>query len=334
MTEPATVTPGTESKSADSHSPAAATPSSAGWSATVRHWLELIRFSHTIFALPFAALATVMALTTPLPDGGTPQVRLVDIAGILICMVMARSAAMAFNRLVDHRFDAANPRTAGRHLPAGILGRPQVWLFFGGCAAAFVGATLLFLPNTLPLLFSLPVLFVLCGYSWAKRFTSYAHVWLGVALSLSPICAWVAIRGDTITSHPADLLAPLSLAAVVALWVSGFDIIYACQDADFDSQTGLRSIPARFGVRGALRIAQGFHVAMLLALGFLPILASSSGLGGLFYGAIGVVAALVIYQHALVRPGDLGQVNRAFFDTNARISVALLVAGVVDCLWI
>ncbi|QDT03819.1 4-hydroxybenzoate octaprenyltransferase [Rubripirellula lacrimiformis] len=297
-------------------------------------WLGLIRFSHTIFALPFAALATVMAFTARLPSGETPTLRFRDLAGILLCMIFARSAAMAFNRLVDQRIDAKNPRTAGRHLPAGILGRGEVVMFTAMCSVGFIASTLLFLPNRIPLIASVPVLMFLCGYSLAKRFTSAAHLWLGVALSLSPICVWLAIRGPQSIANPADLIAPLVLAAVVAAWVTGFDIIYACQDADFDAESGLHSIPARFGVAGALRIARISHMVMLGLLLALIWAGRASGLGPIFAGVWVLVALLVIRQHSLVRPGELDRVNQAFFDTNAAISLALLAAGSIDCIWL
>jgi len=297
-------------------------------------WLGLVRFSHTIFALPFAALATVMAFATPLPDGRYPVFRLSDIVGILLCMVTARSAAMAFNRLVDQPWDAANPRTAARHLPAGILRRSQVIGFTIVCSLAFVAATLLFLPNWVPLVASVPVLAFLCGYSLAKRFTAAAHLWLGIALSLSPICAWIAIRGPASLAAPTDLVSPLVLAAAVAAWVTGFDIIYACQDAHFDAQAGLHSIPARLGIAGALKVAALSHVVMLGFLTMLPIFAADAGLGILFWGMLGVVAVLVVRQHLLVKPNDLDRVNQAFFDTNAAISLILLVVGTIDCLWL
>jgi len=297
-------------------------------------WLGLIRFSHTIFALPFAALATVMAFSTPLASGKYPQFRVQDIVGILLCMIFARSAAMAFNRIVDADIDAANPRTAKRHLPAGILARRDVWIFTVVCGLGFIASTALFLPNVVPLIAALPVLLFLCGYSLAKRFTSAAHLWLGVALSLSPLCAWVAIRGPESVLNPSDWVAPLILAASVAAWVTGFDIIYACQDAEYDSRVGLRSVPARFGVAGALRIAAGCHGVMLVLLACLPWLAGEVGLGWLFCAALIVIAALVLRQHALVKPDDLDRVNQAFFDTNAAISVTLLVVGLIDCFWV
>lgn len=296
-----------------------------------KHYLGLIRFSHTIFALPFAALATVMAFVTELPNGGFPQFRIQDVLGILLCMVTARSAAMAFNRLVDHAIDLDNPRTESRHLPAGILSRSSVWKFTGLCIAGFVASTLLFFPNWIPLAASLPVIAVLCGYSWAKRFTSAAHLWLGVALSLSPICVWLAIRGPAVLQSPSDLLPALILAGAIAAWVTGFDIVYACQDADYDRRKGLHSVPARFGVAGAFRIAAACHLAMLGLLAALPLAASQSGLSWPFWIVVLVVAGLVIRQHLLVRPGDLDRINQAFFDTNAAISVLLLVAGTIDC---
>ena len=293
--------------------------------------MGLIRFSHTVFALPFAALATVMAFATPLSSGESPTFRFQDIVGILMCMVFARSAAMAFNRLVDHKIDAANPRTENRHLPRGVMTRTQVVLFTAGCGIAFVGSTALFLPNWVPLAASIPVLAFLCGYSLAKRFTSAAHLWLGVALSLSPICAWVAIRGVESVTNPSDLIAPLLLASAVAAWVTGFDIIYACQDADYDSTAGLYSVPARFGLVGAFRIAAGCHVLMLILLALLPLVAGKSGFGWPFWGVLIAVTVLVLRQHTIVRPDDLDRVNQAFFNTNAAISLTLLIAGAADC---
>ncbi|MEO9594672.1 UbiA-like polyprenyltransferase [Rhodopirellula bahusiensis] len=302
--------------------------------AKLNDWLGLIRFSHTIFALPFAILAAFLAWSTPMPGTSPPTyptVRLQDVAGILLCMVLARSAAMAFNRWVDRRIDAANPRTATRHIPAGKLSAPAVLSFTVLCGLGFVAATLLFLPNRLPLFASIPVLLFLCGYSLAKRFTSSAHLWLGIALSLSPICVWAAIRGEGVLQHPGDFWVPGWLAVAVAFWVAGFDIIYSCQDAEFDSAEGLHSVPSRRGVSGGLRVAAISHVAMILALGLLAWTGSASGLGLLFLIAVLLTAALVIYQHHLVSPSDLSRVNQAFFHTNAIVSVILMTAGVIDC---
>ncbi|MCM2375003.1 UbiA-like polyprenyltransferase [Aporhodopirellula aestuarii] len=300
--------------------------------ASVRDWLGLIRFSHTIFALPFAVLAAFLAWTTPMSsvDGATPPVRITDMIGVLLCMVTARSAAMAFNRLVDHHIDAENPRTATRHLPAGVLSRRGVAAFTIACSVGFVASTLLFLPNRIPFYGSVPVLAFLLGYSLAKRFTASAHLWLGVALSLSPICVWIAIRGDSPSWEFISI--PLLLAGSIAFWVAGFDILYACQDADFDRAAGLHSVPSRFGVAGALRIAAAMHVVMLGFLVALVLAGSPAGLGWVFAVAVGLTAVLVLVQHWLVRPDDLSRVNAAFFQTNAVISLVLLVAGVADCL--
>ena len=310
--------------------------------ASLSDWLGLIRFSHTLFALPFAALATVLAIATPLPDGSLARPGWLDVVALLLSMVTARSAAMAFNRLVDHRIDAENPRTQKRHLPAGLLTRRAVAVFTLLCSLGFVGSTALFLPNWLPLVGAVPVLLFLLGYSLAKRFTSAAHLWLGVALSLSPICAWVAIRGPASLQDatgawmalPSDLLAPVLIAIAVATWVAGFDIVYACQDADYDREAKLHSVPAKFGQQGAFRIAAGFHAVMLLALVALPLLAPQLGFGWVYAVALLAIAGLIIRQHLLVRPGELDRVNEAFFHTNVAISVLLLVAGSIDSLWL
>ncbi|WP_417744105.1 UbiA-like polyprenyltransferase [Rosistilla oblonga] len=297
----------------------------------LRMMLEMIRFSHTIFALPFAALATVMAIKLPLPDGTAVRVRPLDLVAILICMVAARSVAMAFNRLADQAIDAGNPRTAGRHLPAGLLGRHEVTIFAILCAVGFLVGCALFLPNWLPLAASIPVLMFLCGYSLAKRFTAAAHLWLGVALSLAPICVWAALRGSAVLVDPSDLLPAVILAAAVALWVTGFDIIYACQDEAFDRSEGLQSVPARFGAKGAFRIAAACHAGMVLVLLVLPSVVPALGLGWIYYAAIGSIAALLIYEHCLVRPDDLDRINQAFFQVNSIVSVGLLVAAGIDC---
>lgn len=275
-----------------------------------------------------------MAFSAPLPGGGQPPFRGRDVVAILLCMVFARSAAMAFNRLADDKLDAANPRTANRHLPAGILSRRSVWWFTVLCAGGFIASTLLFLPNPIPILAAVPVLLFLLGYSLAKRFTAAAHLWLGVALSLSPICVWLAIRGPASLASPGDLAAPLVLAAAVAAWVTGFDIIYACQDAAYDRSAGLHSVPARYGVAGALRIAAASHIVMLALLACLPLAAAAAGIGWLFGVFLVVIAALVLWQHSLVSADDLDRVNDAFFKANAVISVILLLVGSVDCLWV
>ena len=285
----------------------------------IRKLLELIRFSHTLFALPFALLAAALAWADE-------RFRWQDLAGILLCMVFARSAAMAFNRLADRHIDAKNPRTAMRHLPAGTLSVAVVWLFTLGCCAAFIAATLLFYfrepPNPWPLVLAGPVLLFVLGYSLAKRFTSLAHLWLGVALALAPVAAWIAVRGM------ADMTAPLLLGAAVAFWVAGFDILYACQDADFDRAEGLHSIPARFGVRRSLRLAAASHAIMFVLL--VGLYFASPHLGLVFLCGLAAVGLLLIYEHSLVRPDDLTRVNRAFFHVNGVISVGLFVLVLVQ----
>jgi 4-hydroxybenzoate polyprenyltransferase len=288
-----------------------------------RHILEMIRFSHTLFALPFALLAAAMAWA--LNARSTPPVlfRWLDLLGILLCMVTARSAAMAFNRLADRHIDALNPRTKMRHLPAGILRVGGVWAFTILCSIGFVLATLLFLPNWIPLAASLPVLLFLLAYSYAKRFTVLAHAWLGIALALAPSAAWVALRAEI--AWP-----PLLLSAAVALWVAGFDIIYACQDYAFDVSMKLHSIPARLGVAGALRLAAGCHFAMLLLLVMLPWVYPQ--FGAIYLTGVAAIGLLLAYEHWIVRPGDLSRVNQAFFHVNAVVGVGLLAVGVVDLL--
>jgi 4-hydroxybenzoate polyprenyltransferase len=293
----------------------------------LRHLLSLVRFSHTLFALPFALLAALMAWATP----GADPWRWRELLGILLAMVAARSAAMACNRLADRRIDAVNPRTTGRHLPAGILSVPAVWLFALLCSAAFVASTLLFLPNRLPLYLALPVLAFLLGYSYTKRFTAWTHFWLGTALALAPVAAWIAIRGETVITRPADLLPVVVLAGAVLAWVAGFDILYACQDVEFDRQAGLHSIPVRLGVAGALRLAATCHGLTVLLLALLPLVYPP--LGWIFGLGVAGVAGLLVYEHALVRPDDLQRVNAAFFHVNAIISLGLLAVGSLD-LWV
>lgn len=342
--------------------------------ATLRHFLSLIRFSHTLFALPFALLAMLMAARLSVLDvagesgvipwdgiisesesyhgtsityfesftigsrsidmdhllGKRFELSATQLLGILLCMVTARSAAMAFNRLADRDIDAGNPRTAGRHLPAGILSTGQVAAFAAACSAGFVASTLLFLPNRLPAYLAVPVLLFLLGYSFTKRYTSLAHFWLGAALAFSPVAAWIALRGEQVAGNPLDLLPAAVLGAAVLTWVAGFDIIYACQDVDFDHQAKLHSVPVRLGVPGALRLAAGLHFATIGALAALPLVYPP--FGAVWWIGVAAVAALLVYEHALVRPDDLTRVNAAFFNVNAVISLGLLTVGLVDLL--
>jgi 4-hydroxybenzoate polyprenyltransferase len=294
------------------------------------HFLEMIRFSHTIFALPFALLAAVMAWTAG--ARGEPPVawRWRELVGIVLCMAAARSAAMAFNRIADWRFDARNPRTQARHIPAGTLSLAGVAAFAVGCSIVFVLATLLFLPNRLPLYLSLPVLAFLLGYTFTKRFTAAAHFWLGAALMLAPVSAWIAIRGQQVVDHPLDLLPAVVLGGAVLLWVAGFDIIYACQDVDFDVAQGLHSVPARLGVPRALRLAALCHLGMVILLAVLPWVYPH--LGWIYLSGIAAVAMLLAYEHRLVRPDDLTRANVAFFQINAVVSIGLFVVASLDLL--
>lgn len=285
---------------------------------TVRSLLELIRFSHTLFALPFALTSAVLAWKLS-------GFHFLQLVGILLCMVFARSAAMAFNRLADRPYDASNPRTALRHLPAGRLSSSAVWLFTLLCCAGFVASTALFLvfENPYPLYLSMPVLLFLCAYSYTKRFTSLSHVWLGASLGLSPLAAWIAIRGL------ADLATPLVLGGAVLCWVTGFDIFYACQDVDFDRRAKLHSIPAALGLRASLRIAALCHLLMVILLVGL-YWAAAPQLGVIYLIGVAAAALLLIYEHRLVRPDDLSRVNQAFFQVNGIISVGLFLVVLVQ----
>ena len=296
--------------------------------ATLRSYLELVRFSHTIFALPFALMAAFLAFQAPAGAATSPADWWRRGLGVLLCMVTARTAAMAFNRLVDRSFDAANPRTATRHLPRGDLGVGEVFGLVVASCGAFIAATLLFLPNWLPLVLSVPVLAWLLGYSYAKRFTMLAHGWLGAALGMAPVAAWIAIRGEAMLANPADGLPALILGLAVTTWVAGFDIIYACQDAVFDANQGLHSIPARLGVPRALKLAAGLHVVTLAILATLPLVVPQ--LGAVYWGTLVAIATLLVWEHAIVRPDDLSRVNQAFFTANAAIGLLLLVAIAID----
>ncbi len=296
----------------------------------LKQLLEMIRFSHTVFALPFALLAAVMAWTAGAQSDPATAWRWQELLGIILCMVTGRSVAMALNRIADRRIDAENPRTAGRHLPSGAISLGSAVAFAIVCGTGFVLSTLLFLPNRLPVYLAIPVLAFLWGYSYTKRFTWLAHFWLGAVLMLAPVSAWVAIRGAAVLAGPSDLLPAWVLGGAVMLWVAGFDMIYACQDAEFDVRRGLQSVPARWSVRGALRAAAACHAGTLVLLLLLPW--AFPYLGWLYTAGVLGVAMLLIYEHAVVRPDDLTRVNVAFFQVNAIISIGLLVVGAID-LW-
>jgi len=266
--------------------------------------LEMIKFEHTLFALPFAFLGAVLAAD------GFPTWR--QILWITIAMFGARSAAMTFNRIIDRRFDAENPRTANRELPSGKLSVSFAWAFFVFAVVLFEIAA--YSLNWLTFALSPVALLSVLGYSYAKRFTSFAHLILGWALAISPTAAWIAVRGAI------DSETPILLSLLVMMWTAGFDVLYACQDYEYDRKAGLRSIPARFGIKNSLWIARLFHFQAFIVLLLLYLV---TGLGWLALAGVGAVGALLVYQHALLKANDLSRMNAAFFTTNAFVSVIL-----------
>lgn len=264
----------------------------------------MIKFEHTLFALPFAFLGTVLAAK------GLPTWQ--QILWITVAMFGARSAAMTFNRIIDRKFDAENPRTANRELPSGKLSVNFAWAFLIASIALFEIAA--YSLNWLTFALSPIALLSVLGYSYAKRFTSFAHLILGWALAISPTAAWIAVRGAI------DSEVPLLLSLLVMMWTSGFDVMYACQDYEFDKRAGLRSIPSRFGIKNSLWIARLFHVQAFFVLILLYFV---TGLGWLALVGVFAVGALLIYQHTLVKPNDLSKMNAAFFTTNAFVSIIL-----------
>ncbi|MCW5955019.1 MAG: putative 4-hydroxybenzoate polyprenyltransferase [Pyrinomonadaceae bacterium] len=279
----------------------------SGILAKLKTTLEMIKFEHTLFALPFAFLGAVMAAN------GLPTWQ--QMLWITLAMVGARSAAMTFNRIADREIDAKNPRTANRELPSGKLSVSFAWTFLILSIALFLLAS--YLLNWLTFALSPIALLSVLGYSYAKRFTTLAHLMLGWALAISPTAAWIAVRG-TIDSET-----PILLSLFVLMWTSGFDIMYACQDHDFDKRSGLYSIPARYGIARSLWMARIFHFQ---AFAVLLLLYLMSGLGWVALVGVGAVGALLVYQHTLVKPNDLSKMNAAFFTTNAFVSVILFAA--------
>jgi 4-hydroxybenzoate polyprenyltransferase len=275
-------------------------------------FLEMIKFSHTIFALPFALTGALMAA------GGLPTAA--QLFWIIMAMIGARTAAMGLNRLIDANIDARNPRTAGRAIPAGLIGKDFTLVFIiSSLALLLVAAAQL---NPLCLKLAPLAVFFLVLYSYCKRFTALAHVVLGICLAAAPIGAWIAIRG---TIDPPALI----LGSIVLFWVAGFDILYALQDLEFDRQAGLHSIPVTLGVNGSLWAARLFHLTMLLLLVWLF---TSMQLGGFFIAGIVVVTAMLLYEHWLLRSGDLTKLDAAFFNMNGYISVAILVFTALEVL--
>lgn len=267
--------------------------------------LGMIKFEHTLFALPFAFLGAILAAD------GLPTWR--QILGITLAMVGARSAAMTFNRLIDRKYDAENPRTANRELPSGKLSVGFAWAFLAASVVLFELAA--YFLNWLTFVLSPVALASVLGYSYAKRFTSLAHLLLGWALAISPTAAWIAVRGSI------DSEIPILLSLVVMMWTAGFDVMYACQDYDYDRKAGLNSIPARFGIGNSLWIARIFHLQSFIVL---LLLYAVSELGWIALAGVGAVGVLLVYQHTLVKPNDLSRMNAAFFTTNAFVSIILL----------
>ena len=276
----------------------------------VRTTLEMIRIEHSVFALPFAMIGALLAA------GGWPAGR--QILWILVAMVGARSAAMSFNRLIDRKLDAQNPRTAGRALPAGRLSVRFVAVF-----ALFSSAVLVFAAyqlNSLAFRLSPVALTILFLYSYTKRFTVYSHLVLGFCLGMAPAAAWIAVRGSL---SPSILL----LTAAVTLWTAGFDILYACQDIDFDRRVGLHSVPQRWGIARALQVSAAMHALMVVLLFGL---AHAEQLGWISLLGVAITAALLLYEHSLVKPSDLSRLDAAFFSINGWIGILLMLFWGID----
>jgi len=283
----------------------------------LRLTLEMIKFEHSVFALPFALTGALLAFR----DGGYDTYGIwAKLGWIVVAMVGARSAAMAFNRLVDADMDARNPRTRTRHLPAGLLSQGFAWGFVAASSAVFLFAAGRL--NRACLLLAPPVLAIVFFYSFTKRFTAFSHLVLGFSLGMAPAAAWIAVRGS---------LDPriLWLTAAVTFWTGGFDVIYACQDYEFDCAEALSSIPRRWGIAAALRAARALHVLMILCL---LALVYSLGLGALSLAGVAAVGALLAYEHRLVKAHDLSRVDAAFFTMNGYVSVLFFLFWAADIL--
>ena len=274
-----------------------------------------IKIQHTVFALPFAVMSAFLAA------GGMPKVE--QLIWIVVCMVGARSAAMAFNRIVDARFDAKNPRTRERALPSGQVGIGSYLAFLIASSILFIFSA--WMLNQLAFCLSPVALVIVFFYSLTKRFTAFSHFWLGLAISIAPIGAWVAIREEI-------SFISLLLGAAVVFWLIGFDILYSCMDIEADRVNRLHSIPQRFGVEMALKVAWVSHAVMVVFL--LILLESMVLLGPVYLAGVVLVAGLLIYEHSLVKKDDLSNVNMAFFNVNGIISIGLMVFVIVDCVWV
>ena len=272
--------------------------------------LKLIKFSHTIFSLPFAVMSAFIAA------GGMPGIR--QLLLILGALVMARSCAMSFNRLVDARYDIHNPRTNYRIQLQSLIGKTNLWFFAISCIVLFV--VFAGMLNSLCLIISPLALLIILGYSYTKRFTNLSHLVLGLSLALSPIGAWIGITGEI-------AIAPFILALAVLLWTAGFDIIYACQDLQHDIKTGLYSIPKKMGIKNSLMISSILHFFMVI---FLFLFMYFTELGNIYFGGVCFVGLMLIYEHSLIKPHDLSKINLAFFTANGIISMILMAATLVD----
>jgi 4-hydroxybenzoate polyprenyltransferase len=279
----------------------------------LRTYASFVRFSHSVFALPFALAGALLVFASKRPWTVTEAAW--RIGWMIVAMVAARSAAMGFNRLVDARFDALNPRTAGRELPRGVMTRREAIAFVVAASAVFVFAT-----SRLPrICFALsPVaLLIVFWYSLAKRYTTWTQIFLGLSLAVAPVGGWLAAGGSFVHWQP------WLLAIAVGMWVGGFDILYACQDLDFDRAHGLRSIPSRFGVRASLAISRAMHVVAVAALAAVGVVPTVTPLGPLYFGGVVFVAAMLVYEQSLVSADDLSQVKRAF-DLNGYVGILYL----------
>lgn len=279
----------------------------------LRDFASLVKLSHSVFALPFALLSLLVA-----SDGAPGWRRLLLVVG---AVVSARTAAMAYNRFADRDIDRDNPRTAGRELPRGALSAAAVLGLVGAAGAVFLLCCWLLAPICGWL--GLPTLAWLLAYSHTKRISWLCHVWLGVALGLAPVAAWLAVDG----AFTARMLLPTLLATGVVCWVAGFDVLYACQDEDYDRRVGLQSIPARFGAKAAMHTSRGLHVLATIAFATFGWL---SPLGATFLVGVGLCAALLVWQHRLLRPDDLSRIDMAFFTANGTIAVVMFLAGCLD----
>jgi putative 4-hydroxybenzoate polyprenyltransferase len=274
---------------------------------------RMVKFSHTVFALPFALAAVAIATRGH-------GVTVAQIAAIVLAMVGARTAAMGFNRIVDRRIDTANPRTAGRELPTGKVSLPAAATLTVASAALFLAAAAWLGPLCLRLA---PIVLVLVlGYSFAKRFTWLCHLFLGLAIGSAPAAAWIAVRGRL--DAPA-----LWLSLAVATWIAGFDVLYALDDRDFDRKAGIHSIPVRFGVPAALLISASLHAASAAAL---LVVGHTAGLGWIYLLGVAVVIAMLVWEHAILRPSDLSRLDVAFFNLNGYVSVIYFAATLADIL--